>query len=133
MYNSGALPESPAETTVVSMSAVNVQAASGRPRSSARTAKRRWLQYLLLFSTVALVVNALIGDRGLTALVKVKRDYAQLRWSLERSRHENAALREEVKRLSSDPKTIEEVARRELGLARKDELLFIVKDVPSRP
>jgi cell division protein FtsB len=102
-----------------------------RSRAIGRDAKRRWIQYALLFCTAALVVNALIGDRGLTALVRVQRDYAGLRASLEAIRRDNAALRDEIRRLDSDPKAIEEAARRDLGLAHKDELLFIVKDVPA--
>ena len=42
---------------------------------------------------------------------------------------ENARLREEVRRLTEDPAAIEEVARRELGLIRPGEKLFIIKDV----
>jgi cell division protein FtsB len=104
----------------------------GRARSIARGSRRRWAQYILLFSTAALIVNALIGDRGLTALLKARREYADLRAAVDAARRENSALREEVRRLRLDPATIEEAARRELGLARKDELVFIIKDVAPR-
>jgi cell division protein FtsB len=102
-----------------------------RSRAIGRDARRRWIQYALLFCTAVLIVNALIGDRGLTALMRARHDYATLRSSLEAIRRENASLRNEVRRLASDPKAIEDAARRDLGLARKDELLFIVKDVPA--
>ena len=38
-------------------------------------------------------------------------------------------LRNEVKRLNNDPSSIEEIARRELGLIKPGEKLFIVKDI----
>jgi cell division protein FtsB len=45
-------------------------------------------------------------------------------------RAENARLREVARRLREDPSAIEEIARRELGLIRPGERVFIVKDVP---
>jgi cell division protein FtsB len=92
---------------------------------------RRWIQYGLLFCTAALVVNALIGDRGLTALVAVKAEYRELQASLVEMRRENTLLRDEIARLTSDPRTIEAAARRDLGLTRRGELLFVVRDVPG--
>jgi cell division protein FtsB len=44
-------------------------------------------------------------------------------------RSENAALREEARRLREDPAAIEEIARRELGLMSPGEKLFIIRDV----
>ena len=40
---------------------------------------------------------------------------------------QNAGLREQIRRLKSDPATIEAVARQELGLIRPTEVLFLVK------
>lgn len=104
------------------------------PRAArvAREAGRRWLRYGLIFVTAALVVNALIGDDGLTELVRVRRQHAGLAAALEAARARNARLRDEAYRLRTDPRTIEEAARRELGLMRRDELLFIVKDQPPK-
>ena len=54
--------------------------------------------------------------------------------SLARSRSENARLREQARELREDPAAIEEIARRELGLIRPGEKLFIIKDVhPADP
>jgi cell division protein FtsB len=48
-------------------------------------------------------------------------------------RAENARLREMIGRLRDDPGTIEAIARRELGLVRPGEVLFILKDIkPAR-
>lgn len=100
-------------------------------RLASRGAGRRWLRYGLIFLTAALVVNALVGDDGLTELLRVRRQRADLAAALDAARARNARLREETHRLKTDPRAIEEAARRELGLMRKDELLFIVKDQPA--
>ena len=47
-----------------------------------------------------------------------------------RLRIDNARLRDEARRLREEPAAIEEVARRELGLIRPGETVFIIKDVP---
>jgi cell division protein FtsB len=46
---------------------------------------------------------------------------------------ENDRLRDQIRRLTSDPETIESVAREELGLIRPGELVFVVKDVDRKP
>lgn len=50
--------------------------------------------------------------------------------AIARQRAENARLRDVVRRLREDPTAIEEIARRELGLIKPGERVFIVKDVP---
>ncbi|MCL4849308.1 MAG: septum formation initiator family protein [Acidobacteria bacterium] len=91
---------------------------------------RRWAQVALGFVAALLIVNALIGDRGYFQLHEVKRDHAHAVAELAQARQRNAALRERARRLRDDPQAIEEAARRELGLMKRDEFVFIVRDVP---
>lgn len=88
---------------------------------------------LLLFFAAVVIVDALVGERGLLAMLRARHQYDQLAASIARQRAENARLREEVRRLREDPSAIEEIARRDLGLIRKGEKVFIVKDLPSPP
>lgn len=104
-----------------------------RVRATVRASRRRWVQYGLLFLTATLIVNALIGDRGLTALIKAKREYASKQHELNTLRAKNAKLQDEVSRLTSDPRTIEEAARRVLGVAGKDERIFLLRDAKPAP
>jgi cell division protein FtsB len=90
------------------------------------------VQGLLLFVAVVIVVDGLVGDRGLLAMKRARREYDTAAQSLTRQRTENARLREEARRLREDPAAIEELARGELGLIRPGEWVFIIKDVPSR-
>jgi cell division protein FtsB len=81
-----------------------------------------------------ILVDALVGDRGLLATMRARREYDELAATIARERADNARLREEVRRLSDDPAAIEEIARRDLGLMKPGEKVFIVKDVtpPSK-
>jgi len=102
------------------------------PKRPARN--RRIVHWLLIFAASVIVVDGLVGDRGLLAMLRARREYDELSATIARQRTENARLRDEVRRLREDPRAIEEVARRELGLIRPGEKVFIIKDVtPSKP
>jgi cell division protein FtsB len=90
--------------------------------------RRKTVQVLLLFITLVLAIDGLVGDKGLLESIRARRNHRELSASIERLRSENIQLREEVRRLLEDPSTIESLAREELGLIRPGELLFIVKD-----
>src|SRR5215216_4844369 len=89
---------------------------------------RRIVIGLFGFIVCVLAVDALVGDQGLIATIRARKQYNQLASDLARLRNENAALRTEARRILEDPATIEEIARRELGLMSPGEKLFIVKD-----
>jgi cell division protein FtsB len=80
-------------------------------------------------------VDGLVGDRGFLAMLRARRQYDELSVVLERQRAENARLHDEADRLRNDSAAIEELARRELGLIRPGEKVFIIKDLkpPSTP
>jgi cell division protein FtsB len=85
---------------------------------------------LLLFVASVIVVDGLVGERGLLAMMRARREGDQLAAAIAQQRAENARLRDEARRLRDDPTAIEEIARRELGLIRPGERVFIVRDVP---
>ena len=87
---------------------------------------------MLAFVSCVLVLDAVVGDKGLIAMLKARQQYQSLEESLGRIRAENAALREEARRLREDPRTIEDIARRELGLIKPGEKLFILKDIKPK-
>ena len=90
--------------------------------------------WILLFVASVIVVDGLVGDRGLLAMLRAQREYDNAVATVARQRAENARLREEARRLREDPDAIEEAARRDLGLIRRGEKVFIIKDVkPEKP
>jgi cell division protein FtsB len=101
------------------------------PPPAGTTRRGRYLLRLVLtFLTVTLFINALAGDKGLLDLMKAWNELATVERSLLRARAENARLREEARRLREDPAAIEELARRDLGMIKPGEKLFIIRDVP---
>jgi cell division protein FtsB len=113
---------------------VTKAAATDTSISTPRRRGRKLVQYVVLLAGGLLIVNALVGDRGLLAMMKARQQYRELEGSLERVRSDNVSLREQARRLREDPAAIEDIARRELGLIRPGEKLFIVKDIgPGDP
>jgi cell division protein FtsB len=102
---------------------------------SRRARNRKLLQVCLILVALVIVLDALAGDRGLLAMLRVRGQYNALAATLARERSGNARLAEQARRLREDPAAIEEVARRELGLIKPGEKVFIIKDVgpPQAP
>jgi cell division protein FtsB len=87
----------------------------------------RRVRVALTFLAALLALNATVGERGLVETLRARRDGAGLSAAISALRIENARLREEVRRLKEEPSAIEALARRELGLMRRGEILFVVK------
>ena len=92
-----------------------------RPRPDPRV-----LRFAVLFAASVLLANALIGERGLTATVHARQDRAALTRDIASLRAENARLRARVQALTSDPAAIEAIARRDLGLLKRDEKVIVL-------
>ncbi|MPZ20234.1 MAG: hypothetical protein GEV06_20305 [Luteitalea sp.] len=111
--------------------------ASSTPRSSSsspprhRGLVRRLVRGLIVFATVVLAADAIFGQKGVLERMRVRGQYEQLKVSVDALKEQNRSLREDARRLREDPSAIEAIARRELGLVKPGELLFIVKDIPS--
>ena len=100
------------------------------PAPKRPTRNRRIIQLLVLFVASVIIVDGLVGDRGLLAMLRARHEYDDLAASISRQRAENVRLRDQARRLREDPSAIEEIARRELGLIKPGERVFILKDVP---
>ena len=98
-----------------------------QPKLPARRRENPWLRRAIIFVTCVLLADALFGDEGLAGTIRAGREYRQATEALRQIRQENAALREQQRRLREDPRTIEAVARQELGLIRPGEILAIVR------
>lgn len=94
-----------------------------------RRGDRPWVRRALVFLACVLLLDGLFGDRGLARTMRARKEAARATDDLQRLREQNAALRQEVRRLQGDAATIEMLARQELGLIRPGEILVVVKDV----
>lgn len=75
--------------------------------------------------TVALMLTlALFGEEGLIRAFKLNGERDLLRQQVDALQDENRVLRQEIEMLRNDPRYLEGVARRELGMVREDELVY---------
>jgi cell division protein FtsB len=92
------------------------------------------MQYALAVVGCVLMLNALVGDKGVLQMLKKRQESQRLEQALASAQAENAILRLEVQRLRSDPAAIEELARRNLDLIKPGEKMFIIRDArPGKP
>jgi len=96
---------------------------------------RRVVWAALLLVGAVLVTDAVFGERGLLAWMHAEQQVASLEAAIARAEAHNQRLRDQVRHLREDPAAIEALARKELGLIRPGEKLFIIRDVPppTRP
>jgi cell division protein FtsB len=106
--------------------------ADGLPKPLSRRQQPAWIGRALCFAACVLAANALIGERGLSETLRARREFRDAVAELSRLQYQNAVLAEGVKRLRHDARTIEGVARAELGLIKPGEILVVVKTPSER-
>jgi cell division protein FtsB len=83
---------------------------------------------IALFGLMLVVV---FGDHGWLELRHMRAAHARLLQDNERLARDNMRLYRNIDRMQNDSEFIESVARRELGMIRKDELVFKFKSGPK--
>ena len=96
--------------------------------SNPRRRGRRAVQYLLAFFGSVLVINALVGDKGVLQMLKKRRESQALDQAIANARALNAQMRTQIDRIRHDDAALEELARKDLGLIKPGEKLFIIRD-----
>lgn len=84
--------------------------------------KRHYI--LLSLFVVILFFITIFGERGLIRLYKLSRERDSILGYKKKIETENASLRNEIDLLKNDDKYIEVVARKELGMIGKNELVY---------
>ena len=79
--------------------------------------------------TILLLVSVMIfftffGDKGLLQVYRLRRELREIERVNVELRQENERLRGEIGNLRTNKKYIEELARRELGLVKKGEIVY---------
>lgn len=98
------------------------------PRRPGPRAGRSFVTTALLILSAVFVLDGVAGERGWLANRRAHLEYDREAQALEAARWRNALLREEIRRLQRDPAFIEELARRDLGLIKPGETVFIFRD-----
>jgi cell division protein FtsB len=73
---------------------------------------------------VGLLVFGLFGEKGFTDLNRLKGELGRMNHQIDRLKQENLALYRYIDRLRNDPSFVENVARQELGMIGKDEMII---------
>ena len=98
--------------------------------------RRRWPVLVIGGLVLVAVLFSVFGDVGIISTFNLKAKENQLLAENARLREENEQLRKEVEKLRSNPSYIEEIARKELGLMGKKEIVIPLdrkKDAASPP
>ena len=88
---------------------------------------RAWVLGTVI-ALIALGVGSVFGDRGVLSMLGERDKVEALQRELEELRKENTRLSAEITDLRTSPRAIERLAREELGLARPDETVFLIRD-----
>jgi len=86
--------------------------------------KKKILMFLAILMLFNLILVVIFGDNGLVDLILLRKEKEK---SAEKNREvirENLSLYREIERLKHDPEFIESVARKELGVVGKDEVIL---------
>ena len=86
------------------------------------------MHLLLLLVAAVVFINAVVGEGGVVVRQRRRKEYNQLVSELDRLKSANELMREQNRRLRDDPDALEEAARRDLGLMKRGETVFIIKD-----
>jgi cell division protein FtsL len=81
-----------------------------------------------VIALIALGVGSVFGDRGILNMLGEREKVESLRVELDELKAENARLSAEIADLRTSPRAIERLAREQLGLARADETVFLIRE-----
>ncbi len=81
---------------------------------------------------IALFIYIIFSKHGYFDLVLLKQEQSKFVQKNERLTRENLAISIEIDRLKNDPAYIESIARQELGMIRKNEIILTPKNQPDR-
>jgi cell division protein FtsB len=101
---------------------------TGSQDGTPKDLRRKAAKLALGLVVMALLINSLFGDRGVLHVLAQKRRAADLAHDVASLRHENARLAREIEALRTDPRTVERLAREELGLAAPGETVFLIRE-----
>ena len=92
------------------------------------TGKQNILLSIIFLSLMVLFLYIIFGKHGYSDLVILKQEQHKSIQKNERLARENLAFRIEIDRLKHDLEYIENIARQELGMVKKDEIILKPKN-----
>jgi cell division protein FtsB len=96
------------------------------------TGKQNILLSLSILLLIAILIYIIFSKHGYSDLALLKQEQSKLVQKNERLTRENFAIRIEIDRLKHDLDYIENIARQEFGMIRKDEIILKPKKQSDR-
>ena len=90
--------------------------------------EKKLLYYSGFFFTLLLILWIFFApNKGVFDMIRTHNEIKKLQAANQRLEDENKALQEEINRLQNDPTYLEEKARKEYGMLKENEVLYIFK------
>lgn len=102
-------------------------------RRSTNSVDMRWLTLIFVALIAALQYPLWLGKGSWLRVWEVDREVVQQKETNQKLRERNASLDAEVRDLKQGYEAIEERARSELGMVRRNEIFFQVLEDPKKP
>lgn len=88
-----------------------------------KTLRQRFLLYIIGFASL-LILFTFFGGRGLVQIYHLKDEQEKIQTANARLREENRRLAEQIARMKNGKGEVEKIAREELGLVKKGEVIY---------
>ncbi|MFC1845290.1 septum formation initiator family protein [Thermodesulfobacteriota bacterium] len=90
--------------------------------------EKKLLSYSALFFTLVLILWVIFApNRGVFDMIRSHYEIKRLQAENNRLEGVNKELQEEINRLQNDPAYLEEMARKEYGMLKENEVIYIFK------
>jgi cell division protein FtsL len=86
--------------------------------------KKRRIIFLIITPLLLIGILTFFGEKGILHLIKIRKELYRIEQENKRLEEENKKLSEEIRRLKQDKRYIEEIARKELGMVKEDEIIY---------
>ncbi|OHB29387.1 MAG: hypothetical protein A2X84_01395 [Desulfuromonadaceae bacterium GWC2_58_13] len=86
--------------------------------------KSIWLSLIPGVLLLAVLAAAVFGEKGILCAIKSNQEKELLQQQVRTLELVNQGLRKEIESLRSDPRYLEAISRKELGMVREDELVY---------
>lgn len=101
---------------------------------AARKKKKKMIYMATSFVLGYLMILFLFGEVSLPHYLSMRKTYQQMKTEIDQLKTENINLKRESEALRSNPEQIESLAREELGLTKKGEIIYeFPKNDPPLP
>lgn len=105
------------------------------PSAAVRDSRVTVRAFTLLGAVLAVVfgLSLFFSNRGIADLQQSRKRVADLQADINRLRAENARLRAEIESVKKSTYAVERIAREDLGMSKKGEVVYMLPEKPQSP